>query len=151
MNNPYLLQGLRLGPISIERLVSVIPAENWDRVTEEDRFTMREAIAHLADWEPIMRGRIEMALQYPGSTIQPIDEAERAVEMGYDETDPFEQAQLLVEERNEAIAMVEATTSGWENQVLHPERGQMSALDLTNLLVGHDAYHIEHLTQFLTL
>lgn len=150
MNNPYLILGLRLGPLTVERLVSVIPAEKWDTVTEEDRFTLREAIAHLADWEPIMRERIQIALSQPGTTIIAMDEGDRAVEMNYTETDPFEQAQWFVEEREKTIELIESTLSGWQNTVIHPERGEMSGQDLANLLLGHDCYHIEHLTQFLT-
>ncbi|QYK52428.1 MAG: DinB family protein [Fimbriimonadaceae bacterium] len=150
MNNPYLIPGLRLGPLTVERLVSVIPAERWDTVTEEDRFTLREAIAHLADWEPIMRERIQTALSQPGTTIVAMDEGDRAVEMNYLESDPFEQAQWFVEEREKTIELIQSTLSGWQNTVIHPERGEMSAQDLANLLLGHDCYHIEHLTQFLT-
>ncbi|MBX3096255.1 MAG: DinB family protein [Fimbriimonadaceae bacterium] len=150
MNNPYLRHGLLAGPLTVRRLVGIIHPDDYDRRTDPSRFTLREAIAHLADWEPILRGRIESALQSPGSTIQALDESERAESQNYHATDPVEQAEKWQLERDETVSLLDGLTADQhELTVIHPERGPMSVADMMNMLVGHDAYHVVHLTEFL--
>ena len=60
--NAYLFPGLEFGPRIVARLVEQIPAARYDERTNPSRFTLREAVAHLADWEPILRDRIARAL-----------------------------------------------------------------------------------------
>src|SRR5580658_3284647 len=98
--NPYLLPAIESGPKVIELLLKQIPPAMWDTALDPDRFTVREVIAHLADWEPIMRHRIQLAVDAPGSTIEAHDEGQMAVDNGYDRLDPAEQAELFRHERH---------------------------------------------------
>ena len=77
--NPYLLPALPMGPVIVARLLEEIPHARLDEAMQEGRFTAREVIAHLADWEPIMRERILLARDAPGATIAVLDESEMAV------------------------------------------------------------------------
>ena len=137
MTNPYLIPALEASPQTIERIVMAVDPSDWDRVTDEDRFSFREAVAHMADWEPIMRGRIELALREPGATITPLDEEARAVEMNYAESD----RRITVD----LIKGIEDFTVG----VNHPQIGELTVGDLCMILVGHDSYHVEHFSQYL--
>ena len=149
-NNSYLWQGMRLGPVAIQRIVAAVPESKWDTVTEPDRFTFREAVAHIADWEPILLGRMVQAVNEPGSFVPNRDETERAVEMGYETWDPVEQAQKFVEEREKTILFLKSIgPEDWSKFVDHPEKGRIDVNDQANTLLGHDTYHIEHLLQYL--
>jgi hypothetical protein len=104
----------------------------------------------LADWEPILLGRIRTAVQTPGATIQAYDESARAEEMAYKTRDPFAEANLFAKERKTTAEFLRTLApEDWAKTVQHPERGQLSVYDLANMLIGHDMYHVEHLTQFL--
>lgn len=148
MTNPYLIPALESAPKSLERLVLAVDAGRWDEVTEEGRFSFREAVAHMADWEPILRGRIELALREPGAHITPLDESARAIEMNYADCDPIEEAQRFSEERLLTVQLVRSITD-YEVPIIHPEIGELTMGDLCMILVGHDSYHVEHFTQFL--
>ncbi len=37
----------------------------------------------------------------------------------------------------------------WGKAIVHSERGQMTTYDQANMMLGHDMYHIEHLSQYL--
>ncbi len=145
----YLLPCLNFGPLVIQRLVGQIPESRIDHA-EEGRFTPREVVAHLADWEPIMRDRVRTAVESPGSTIASYDEGQMAIDHAYAKTDIREQAQLFVEERRKTTQYVMGLAPELLKQtVKHPERGIQSVEDLVGMLLGHDMYHVEQLSAYL--
>jgi hypothetical protein len=148
--NAYLLPTIEFGPRIVQRLLAYMPDDRLDVPLHPERFTAREVIAHLADWEPIMRERIRMAVSQPGSTVPAYDEGQMAIDHRYAEADPQEQVRILIRERAVTAALLRSLQPGdWSQSVLHPERGPQSAEDLANLLLGHDLYHIEQLTEYL--
>ncbi len=151
MNNTYLLPGLRLSPIAVERLILAIGPGRYDSRTGSERFTVREAIAHLADWEPIFLHRLQTAVNSPGSEIEDLDEGEFAIRNNYASKDPVAEAKRFKEGRAALVAYLESLPSeAWGNTVVHPIRGEMSVYDWANCIVGHDVYHIENFTEFLS-
>jgi hypothetical protein len=150
VNNPYLLKGLVGGPLIVRRIVSNVPESRHDDHTDPDRFTLREAVAHVADWDAIDLGRIKQILSSPGSTLQPFDETERSILHDYVLTDVGEQLALFSSRRAALVAFLETMPAeSWAEQGFHPEKGVLTVYDMANLILAHDTYHIEHLTQFL--
>jgi len=148
--NPYLLPTLEFGPVVVRRELDHIAPDRLDRAAEPGRFTPREVIAHLADWEPISRGRIESALREPGSAIEAFDEVEMARANGYAASDPHEQCDLFARERAATAALLRRLgPEDWTKTVFHPERGILTVADQANALIGHDLYHIEQLSASL--
>jgi hypothetical protein len=148
--NAYLLPALNLGPIAIQRLIMAIGAGEYDTALEEGRFTPREIVAHLADWEPIMRERIRSAVTSPGSQIAAYDEGQMAVDNNYAQSDIFQQAGIFRDERQKTAEYVASLSAeDMKKAVTHPERGTQSAEDLANMLLGHDMYHVEQLSAYL--
>lgn len=150
MNNPYLVRALTYGPLIVRRIVESLPTDAHDTHSDPDRFTVREAVAHLADWQQIDLDRMKLAASGTGATLQPYDEVERAKEMNYVDLDVMEQLNLYESRRLEILAYLDSLSEGeWRNTGYHPEKGHMTVYDQANLLVAHDTYHIEHLTQYL--
>lgn len=148
--NPYLVPALEASCSVFERLLTLIAESRLDEPLVAGRFTPREVMAHMADWEPIMRERVLLAVRAPGSTIEVYDESAMATTHGYSATDPVEQFRLFHRERRATVAAIGAIDANdWSKVVSHPERGPLSAADLANLLLGHDMYHIEQLTAYL--
>jgi hypothetical protein len=149
--NFYLIPAIELGPLTVKRLLRLIPEHRWDEALHVDRFTPREVVAHLADWEPIMRERIQTAIATPGATILAYDEGKMAVDHGYRALAPHEQAELYRAERAITAKFLRSVTPDqWRNTLHHPERGLQSVEDLANLVLGHDLYHIEQLSEYLS-
>lgn len=147
--NPYLFHALETTPRLIRRAFDRIPVGSWDTPTHPDRFTPRQVVAHLLDWEPILRQRIQQAVESPGSTLQVWDEGERAMTERYDEWDPVETLERWAEERSRTVGYLHSLgEADWAREALHPERGTMSAADMANMLPCHDLYHLEQLTSF---
>jgi hypothetical protein len=150
MTNYYLLSSLEAGAVIVERIVGRIDDAKYDVRTDPERFSFREAVAHISDWEPILFGRLKAALDNPGSTVQGIDEGQRALDMSYAKTDPLAEARRFAELRRETVQWLrDRTADEWRLEVTHTEKGRMSLFDQAVTLLGHDTYHIEHLTQYL--
>jgi hypothetical protein len=150
VNSVYILVALEAGPVIVERLLGAISPDRLDSPTHADRFTPREVLAHLADWEPIMRDRIRQAVEEPDSTITPIDEGDRAAEQNYAAWDIGETMANWKAERAKTLAYVRSVPGDrWHDPITHPERGPVSAADLTSMIVGHDTYHVEQLSAVL--
>ncbi len=150
MPNPYLFQGLLLSPETVARLVSVAPKEAWDTHRDEKRFTFRESVAHLADWEPIFFDRIRTAVDTPGASIPGYDESVIAEQHGYVDLDPAPEAETFRVRRAALVAYLKALKpDDWSKTAIHSERGEMSVYDWANTIIAHDIFHIEHLCRFL--
>lgn len=148
--SPYLLRSPLNTLTVIERVMKLIPAARWDEALHPVRFTPREVIAHLADWEPIFLERITKGVQVAGYVIQPYDESERAITYKYASQDVpgamarFHKARLMTIEFAETLS-----DDQLRKPVTHPDYGDMQVIDIVHMLAGHDAYHIDQLTEYL--
>jgi len=145
--DPYLVRALEMTPRLVENELRR-GSDDYDVRPDPDRFSMREVVAHLADWEPIMLTRIRTGVESPGSTIQAYDEGQMALENNYASSDPMERLRAWKADRSKSIEYI----SGLKNEdfakpVVHPERGQMLVGDIAHMLVSHDIYHVEQLAE----
>ena len=148
--NPYMLKAPPLTADALERIATAVPAHRHDERTDPDRFTLREAIAHMADWEPIFLERIQNAVEHDDYQIVPYDESELAEKNGYAHQDVMQSIAKFRADRQRTLAYVRGLTrEQLDRPVVHPELGSMRVSDIVNQLSGHDLYHLEHLTQYL--
>ncbi len=118
----------------------------FDARPDPNRFSMREVIAHLADWEPIMLERIKTGVTNPGGGIKAYDEGQMAIDHKYSESNPLERVGAWRQMRAATIEYVKGLSQAdFDKKVVHPERGEMSVADIAHMLVSHDVYHLEQL------
>lgn len=148
--NHYLLRGLASGPVVMRRLYALIPAARRDEPTHEGRFSPRQVVAHMADWEPIFHDRLQLAISQPGSTITVYDEGERAVQLGYAACDADERLVCFARDRARTVEIIQnATAEQLRHPFNHPEHGVMAVDDLACMILGHDTYHFDQLSSVL--
>lgn len=144
--HPYLFPGLRASLVAFDDLVKRIPADKWDAPTHADRFTPREVMAHLADWDPIFLERMKRTYEQPGCTILGMDEVQRAQDMNYATWDPADSMAKLRANREELIAFLKGLSQeDFQIEGIHTEKGPLKLEDHANMMLGHDLYHIEQL------
>lgn len=147
--HPYLMSGLADSVTVIEALFRSIPESRWDERIRPERFSAREVIAHLADWEPILHGRMEAAVANPGAFTPALDEGQMAIENRYDLRDPHEDMRRFAAARQKTIAWLNALPAGaWTAHAMHPEKGRLTVDDMANMFLGHDLYHAEQLALY---
>lgn len=143
--DPYLVRALEMTPRLAEREIRAAGAD-FDARPDPDRFSMREVIAHLADWEPIMLTRIKAGVEKPGADILAFDEGQMAVDHNYSDTNPIERIGAWKQLRSETIEYIKGLSEDdFLKAVMHPERGRMLVGDIAHMLVSHDIYHLEQL------
>ena len=148
--NPYLLTTFEMGPAVVRRIIEHIPESSLDRAIDPERFTPREVVAHLADWEAIDRKRLSAGVERPGSAIQPYDEVQMALDHQYSQSDINAQLLRYANERKVTARYVRGLRpDDMRNTVYHPERGILTVDDLCNLIIAHDLYHVEQLSAYL--
>lgn len=149
MKTPYLLEGLSSGPSVIETILARMDPKNYDTVVAPDRFTVREVLAHLADWEQVWRGRAEHGLAQAPGAVQPEDEGERAEAQNYTTWDVAESLALYRTRRKEFVHRVWALSpSEMDRAYEHPQFGPVSMWVHCVMLAGHDLYHIQQLLDY---
>src|SRR5690348_11093850 len=86
----YLITGLSGTPDVLDGFLKSLPADDplWDFRPDPDRFTLREIVAHLADWEPIVLERAARTRTENEPHLPDIDEGRLAIEHDYAHSDP---------------------------------------------------------------
>jgi len=152
MELTYLFKGLHLAPITGVRIATLVPEEKYDTKTDPDRFSFREAAAHWADWEAINLERLKAGIENSGAHVQGYDEGQFAIDRNYAARNPIEELKKFVDERDQTVDFLKSLRDeDWQKTVVHSERGEMTILVLATSILGHDMYHVEHLTQYTNL
>ncbi|MGI8923436.1 MAG: DinB family protein [Fimbriimonadales bacterium] len=143
--DPYLLRALEMTPRLAERELRAADGV-YDARPDPNRFSMKEVVAHLADWEPIMLTRIQVGVDTPGGAIQAYDEGQMAIDHDYASSNPIERIGAWKHSRAATIEYLGGLAEDdFAKTVVHPERGEMSVADIAHMLVSHDVYHLEQL------
>jgi hypothetical protein len=122
----------------------------WDLLHEPERFTLRESLAHLADWEPVARGRILKCLAEDKPFLTNWDEDQAAIDGGYYKLSPLESLEVFAKERQETVAVVSALKDEeWARPGVREGVGELSIERQVNLIIAHDGYHFKQVVDLL--
>lgn len=144
----YVVNGLEAGP----RVQSALLAGevNWDRRSEPDRFTLREMVAHLADWEDIWAARVQRFLTEEHPMLESIDEGQIAVERDYASQEPLANLARYGAGREALVAKLRALPiEAWARTGHRQFVGDLTLFELAALIAGHDSYHLKQTVEFL--
>lgn len=145
----YLLGALEGSPAVLARLLDGITDEEADRRPDPERFTIREAVAHLADWEPVFQERLRRTKAENEPTLAVIDEGRLAIDHDYAHSNLAEQLALFAERRRETCAFVaDFSPEDWQRTASRPNVGIVTMESLVTLIPLHDAYHLRQVAQW---
>ena len=148
--SPYAL-AIRHTPVILERIVDEVPMERFNERLSPDRFTLTEMVAHLADFEETLLDRIVIAAEKPGSTVENFDEEARAIEKNYAGKNIRHEIDTFATRRRETILYIESLSDDkWSNTFVHPVAGTLTIADLLCNIHGHDLFHIEQASAYMT-
>ena len=148
----YFLTALSGTPDVLESLLQKIPVESatWDFRPDPERFTLREVMAHLADWNPIFLGRLERTLAEEDPLLPDIDEGQIAIENDYAHSNPHDSLGRFREGRAELMAFLRTLEgSDWERTAQRPPLGNLTMEQLAIMILSHDGYHTQQVAQWL--
>ncbi|HZT41204.1 MAG TPA: DinB family protein [Chthonomonadaceae bacterium] len=139
----YLFTALEASPDLFDRLLEGITPEETDARPDPERFTIREVMAHLAEWENVFLARMTRICEEETPLLEGYDEGQLAIEHGYDRTDPLEQCGLFRERRARLVAYLRSRSpEQWQRAGNRPEIGAITLEALAFLVPLHDTYHL---------
>ena len=139
----YLLIDLDSGPDVLAALLAAGagPAV-WDSRPDPDRFTLREMVAHLADWEGVFLQRLTQTRDEENAILQGLDEGQVAIDHDYAHADPQECLARYHAGRTRIVSFLSGLSPGqWERVGTHTELGPISLTAQAVLIAAHDGYH----------
>lgn len=145
----YLVKALHATPELFHAALENLTDEEADRRPDPERFSLREAVAHLADFEPIFRGRMQRMVNEDNPTLPGVDEGQLVLDNDYAHSDVAEQAGLFAARRAETIVFLESLPAeAWERTGVRDGLGTMRVEDIALLLVVHDVYHLKQVNDY---
>ena len=154
----YTLNAVAGAPDVLERLLAGVAPDDpiWDNRPDPARFTLREVVGHLADWNDVFLGRIERTRdeESPGLTYQTPEEVARA--SGSFAAAPDVSLARFRAGRAQMTPILRALgPEQWERVGFLPGHplvtGPVSIEAWIVQIVGHDAYHMRQAVEWLRL
>lgn len=150
----YLIAALSGLPDVAERLLAGLHTDDprWDFRPDPARFTLREVVAHLADWEPIHRERIRRMLEEDNPLLPDVDEQKTAIDNDYAHSDPHGSLEWIRGGRQKVVQLLETLgAEEWERPGFRDPVGPVTIEVLATFIAAHDGYHLRQIAQWLTL
>ena len=150
MDQGRVLTALSYSPKILERMLRVFPADRLDDRVEAERFTAREVMAHLADFEQVCLDRIRSAVLKPGSKVDNYDPDARAKSHSFAEKEPFHEAEVFENRRQMTLDYVKSLTSEeMHRSFLHASGVSYTVQEWLVMVLSHDMVHIEQVSAYL--
>ncbi len=146
----YLKFGLSATPDVVETLLCQASFQTLNARPDPERFTLREVVAHLADWESVWLERVQKLLNETHPELPSYDESQWAIDHNYAQSDLAEQLAKFAAGRKALLAVLnDAPTPAWNRTAAHYKMGSVTLTELAAFILGHDGYHLQQITQFL--
>ena len=148
----YILLALEGTPDVLESLLNAFAYDDpvWDLRPNPDRFTLREILAHLADWEPIFLERITRMRDEDTPHLPDVDEGQLAVARDYAHVDAPASLMRFRQGRAQLLPVLRALpVEAWERPGFRERIGPLTLENLVVLILGHDGYHTRQIAQWL--
>lgn len=136
----YLLIDLESGPEVLARLLRGFT--DWDARPDSARFSPREMLAHLADWEAVFLTRLTDTRDDEDAVLQGLDEGQVALDNDYAHADPAECLSRYASGRAAIVSLLGGLApEQWERVGRHTELGPVTLETQAVLIAAHDGYH----------
>ncbi len=145
----YGLIALEGTPAVFARLLDGLSDREADLRPDPARFTLREAIAHLADWEGVFRERMQATQTQDSPVLQGYDEGQWALDHDYAHSDWHKQLTRFATERAQTAALIRSFTPEHLARLgQHTELGPVSLQEQVLLITVHDGYHARQFAEY---
>jgi hypothetical protein len=149
----YIATSLDNTPATLAALLSHLPTGDpvWEIRPDTDRFSLREIVAHLADWETVWKERFERTLGEETPLLLRPDPNQRSEEQGYAHADPQECLARFAAGRASLTAWLRALPEdAWKRMATLDRMGDIPLSGLTALALAHDSYHMRQVAEWHT-
>ncbi len=145
----YLMTALEGAPDLFDHLLAGLTTSEADLRPDPERFTIREVMAHIAEWETVFLARMKRICSEETPVLEGYDEWQWATEHNYAGSNPLEQSKHFRERRTQTVAFLHSRSpADWLRSGNRPEIGLIT-LEAQALLISlHDTYHLRQITEW---
>ena len=146
----WMLQAFSTGPKVVERILRVFPHDRLDDRIEADRFTAREVIAHLADYEQHVLEAFRTAKLKSGSTIDVYDPDKQCERHAFGDKDVYREGEVFESRRMMTVDYLRTyTAEDWSKTFVSPSGKTYTASEYFTAILAHDLQHLDQLSAYL--
>jgi len=122
----------------------------WDFRPNPERFTLREVLAHVADWDNIFLERVQRILDEDQPTLPDLDEGAIALANAYAIQDPLDNLKRWSESRPELVKLLRSRKHEDFGRIGYKAPfGAISIDAWLSLIIGHDMYHLRQTSEYI--
>ena len=129
--------------------IAPFSSDTWRAPWAPGKWTMRQIVVHVTQWELIFCVRLRCALAVPDYEVQPFEQDPFMAEADAVDGPTAFAAFDAMRRMNLAFAR-SLTAADRARGVDHPERGRIDVNDLLVTLAGHPVHHLQQIKQFMT-
>jgi hypothetical protein len=147
----YLIKALDANPLVMNRLLQGIGSDSqvWDKRPDPDRFTLREVLAHVADWEPVWLERLQRIATEDRPFLPSVDESAIAAEGNYGSAQPAECLGRIREGRARLTTYLKSLSDeAWDREGDREFVGTLSLYQQAVFALSHDGYHLRQIVEW---
>ena len=139
-------------PDVIEALLAGIDSGDsiWDKRPDPDRFTLREILAHLADYDLMWQSRLIRTNAEDNPVHTPANPTQMAIDNNYALLDPLVSLAAIRERRALVVGiLLETPEDRWQRTAQWGDMGTVTFEEQAAVVVIHDSYHTSQIAQWL--
>lgn len=146
----FALHALQSAPKVVERVLRVFPHDRLDDRFDADRFTAREVVSHLADYEQTVLDRIRAANSHPGREVPSYDPDAHAAQHHFGDKDVFHEAEVYESRRSMTIEYLQGLTSDdYKKSFVMADGREFTISEYLCHVLRHDLNHLEQMSHYL--
>jgi len=123
---------------------ALLSSDSWNQPWAPHKWTLREIMVHVAQWEMIFGYRLACGVATPGFSIQPADQDKLMTRIAHIDGPTafaaFEGARRM------NIALIQGFSADDRRvEIRHPEYGPVTPQDLITQMAGHGIHHLKQI------
>ena len=148
METTELIDEYAAGPQKLRDAINGMTPEQIDSAPIPAKWSTRQVICHLADFEPVYADRMKRALAEDEPTIFGGDPDAFAARLAYEHRDIEEELQLIESVRNHMARILRTLQpEAFDRTVNHSEDGPISLRTLLERITNHIPHHLQFIAE----
>jgi uncharacterized damage-inducible protein DinB len=148
MDTAALIDDYAAGPQRLRDAIAGMSPEQIDAIPVPGKWSTRQVICHLADFEPVYADRMKRALAEDEPTVFGGDPDAFAACLGYEHRDIEEELRLIESIRNHMARILRTLPpEAFDRTVNHSEDGPISLRTLLERITNHIPHHVQFIEE----
>jgi uncharacterized damage-inducible protein DinB len=148
MEHTALIDDYLAGPQKLREAIDGMTAEQIDAAPIPGKWSTRQVVCHIADFEPVYADRMKRALAEDEPTIFGGDPDAFATRLAYDQRDIEEDLQMIESVRKHMARILRSLApDDFQRKVHHSEAGPLTLEQLLTNITNHVPHHIKFIEE----